>query len=237
MSLKNADTYVSTAEAAFIAGLSDRDMNRVIDEHLVPESLVNLSRGRSFTRLAAAFARFYFGAEQELVASLRKKILCDLTRRVELSESSDLVFGLGAKARSIDWRINTSYAEINVSRSIEESIQRTQQITLARSLISADAQVMGGLPVFAGTRVPIEIILASLDKGIDGQRLTDSYPFLTEELVSAAMTYNEIHPRRGRQRHVPEAEGWKIKTSSIVRPVQACKRVGTTVVDTVTEMR
>ena len=31
---------VSTAEAAFIAGLTERQMNRVVDEHLVPDGLV-----------------------------------------------------------------------------------------------------------------------------------------------------------------------------------------------------
>ena len=38
--------FVPSAEAAFIAELSDRDMNRVFDERLVPESLVRAEDGR-----------------------------------------------------------------------------------------------------------------------------------------------------------------------------------------------
>lgn len=32
--------HIPTAEAAFIANLTDRQMNRIVDEHLVPEPLV-----------------------------------------------------------------------------------------------------------------------------------------------------------------------------------------------------
>jgi len=48
--------FVPSAQAAFIAELSDRDMNRVFDEHLVPESLMRAQDGRRFARLASAFA-------------------------------------------------------------------------------------------------------------------------------------------------------------------------------------
>ena len=68
--------FIPTAEAAFIAGLTDRQMNRVVDEHLMPEPLFE-QRGSSrlFTRLGAAFARFYFATEDLLLASARKQVL------------------------------------------------------------------------------------------------------------------------------------------------------------------
>ncbi len=57
----NPQILIPTAEAAFIAGLSDRDMNRVADEHLMPDVLFEKNGGvRRFTRLSAAFAKFYF---------------------------------------------------------------------------------------------------------------------------------------------------------------------------------
>ena len=215
-------TFVPTAEAAFIAGLSDRDMNRVIDEHLVPNNLVRQAGGRSFTRLAAAFARFYFGAEQELVPVFRRNILIELARRVEMSKDKALVFDLSNDSRTlIDWQVRTTFAEIDVWKSVEASIQRTQEVTDAHALVMTDPEIMGGLPVFAGTRVPIDTVLASIDKGIDWPRLVDSYPFLTDELVHAARTYSIVHPRRGRPRHEADVTGtWKMTTRRIVRPAK-----------------
>jgi uncharacterized protein (DUF433 family) len=63
---------------------------------------------------------------------------------------------------------------------------------------------MGGVPVFAGTRVPIGIVLGSVAAGIELDRLTASYPFLTEAHIQSAKVYDEVHPRRGRPRRLAE---------------------------------
>ena len=85
-----ASLFIPTAEAAFIAGLTDRQMNRVVDERLVPEPLFE-QRGSSrlFTRLGAAFAYFYFSTEDQLLAGARRKILDELNVRVERLEEKD----------------------------------------------------------------------------------------------------------------------------------------------------
>jgi uncharacterized protein (DUF433 family) len=78
---------------------------------------------------------------------------------------------------------------------------------------------MGGLPVFAGTRVPIDMVTASLDRGISMEQVPISYPFVTPKLVEAAKIYQLAHPRRGRRRRVEEANpGWKVLETKRVRP-------------------
>lgn len=56
---------------------------------------------------------------------------------------------------------------------------------------------MGGAPCFTGTRVPIDTVLASLDRGIGMAELRESFRFLTDTHLSAARVYAEVHPRRG----------------------------------------
>jgi hypothetical protein len=76
--------FVATAEAAYIAGLTDRQMNRVIDERLVPQNLIKREGShRLFTRLAAAFAKFYFATEDTLIAGARIKVLNELNIRIQ----------------------------------------------------------------------------------------------------------------------------------------------------------
>jgi hypothetical protein len=48
------DLFVPTSEAAFIADVSDREMNRAVDEHILPEPLIRSGNGRRFARLGAA---------------------------------------------------------------------------------------------------------------------------------------------------------------------------------------
>lgn len=65
----------------------------------------------------------------------------------------------------------------------------------ATGLVVIDPEVMGGVPVYANSRVPIDIVLSSLDRGIAMDRLTASYPFLTPAHVHAAKVFAQFHPR------------------------------------------
>jgi uncharacterized protein (DUF433 family) len=69
-------------------------------------------------------------------------------------------------------------------------------MTTVDRLVTEDPEVMGGLPYFAGTRVPVENVLASLDKGIPKERVLASYPFLTDAHIEAALAYQRARQRR-----------------------------------------
>lgn len=81
---------------------------------------------------------------------------------------------------------------------------------------TADAQVLGGSPMFAGTRVPIDSVLASLDARVELPRLQASFPFLSQSHVGAVRVYAEVHPRRGRPRHLGELNPVAVRRSARV---------------------
>ena len=53
-------------------------------------------------------------------------------------------------------------------------------------LVISDPEIMGGAQVFAGTRVPLNVVLDSIAAGIDLDRIKASYPFLTDAHIEAA---------------------------------------------------
>jgi uncharacterized protein (DUF433 family) len=55
----------------------------------------------------------------------------------------------------------------------------------ATSIISASPDVMGGTPVFAGTRVPVETFLDYLKAGESIDDFLDGFPTVTREQVIA----------------------------------------------------
>jgi uncharacterized protein (DUF433 family) len=55
--------------------------------------------------------------------------------------------------------------------------------------IVSDPEILGGTPVFAGSRVPIDMVLASVDKGISMERIVAAYPFITEAHIAVAREY------------------------------------------------
>lgn len=71
------------------------------------------------------------------------------------------------------------------------------QLEAALYAITSSPDVMAGEPVFRGTRVPIDIVLGSLEARIEFTLIQTSYPFITEALVDAARIYAHVRPRRG----------------------------------------
>ncbi len=55
--------------------------------------------------------------------------------------------------------------------------------------ITRDPGICGGTPVFAGTRVPLRTVLASLAHGDDETEILKSFPTLTREHLRAAVVF------------------------------------------------
>jgi uncharacterized protein (DUF433 family) len=213
------DVFVPTAEAAFIAGVTDRDMNRAIDEHILPDSLIRSDDGRRFARLGAALAGFYFISEDVYAAGLRRKVLEEVTRRVSTGKDAESLLALRPNSiRGIDWRVRIPSASIgpilvDVGASVTGASDRVALIDKAHSLVTTDPEILGGIPIFSGTRIPVEIIFASLSR-MDRSRVLTAYPSLTDEHLNAAQVYADIHPRRGRPSKTPTfPSSWKLKST------------------------
>jgi len=201
----NSQFLIPTAEAAFIAGLSDRQMNRVVDEHLVPDVLFEQhGSARRFTRLCAAFAKFYFDDRNWLVAGARRQVLDELTHRVVQLQGKNDVLALVRLPDRFNWKVANYTVEVDMAPYVADVFARVKDVYQAEALVTTSPEVMGGAAVFAGTRVPIEIVLGSVAAGVDMDRLRASYPFLTDAHVRAARVYEEVHPRRGRPRRLAD---------------------------------
>lgn len=57
-----------------------------------------------------------------------------------------------------------------------------------QSRIAIDPDIQGGKPVIEGTRVPIQVIVGGLAKGMTVEQVCDEY-VVTEADVRAALTY------------------------------------------------
>jgi uncharacterized protein (DUF433 family) len=200
----SANLYISTAKAAFIAGLPDRQMNRVVDEQLIPEPLViQQDSSRLFTLLGTAFAKFYFSTEDLLVASARRQVLAELTARVSREKTRDEILTLRIP-ESVSWKVHLQFVSVDVQPFIHAALDRAREVAQAEALVATDVEVMGGTPVFVGSRLPLDVILSSLAKGVPLDRLKMSYPFLTAVHIQAAFVYTNVHPTRGRPRRLAE---------------------------------
>jgi uncharacterized protein (DUF433 family) len=56
---------------------------------------------------------------------------------------------------------------------------------MKRSVVSLDPEVMGGTPVFSGTRVPIQTFIEYLEAGDSIDQFLEGFPSVTREQVIA----------------------------------------------------
>ena len=58
---------------------------------------------------------------------------------------------------------------------------------MSTPLVVADPDILGGTPVFAGTRVPLAVLFENLADGLSLDEILDSYPTLTREQAIEAL--------------------------------------------------
>jgi uncharacterized protein (DUF433 family) len=77
----------------------------------------------------------------------------------------------------------------------------------ASSIVQTDPAIMGGTPVFRGTRIPVYSVADMIEQGTTIEDILEGYPSLTREMVECAGICATAHPRRGR----PPAPPWSGK--------------------------
>ena len=50
-----------------------------------------------------------------------------------------------------------------------------------RNIINIDSEILGGQPVFKGTRVPVETLFTHLEKGVSLDEFLEDFPTVTKE--------------------------------------------------------
>ena len=62
---------------------------------------------------------------------------------------------------------------------------------LSNSIILTDPDILGGVPIFAGTRVPVEALWNNLEAGVSIDDFLDAFPSVTRKQVLAVLTFGK----------------------------------------------
>ena len=100
----------------------------------------------------------------------------------------------------------TPGATLDLARLAANSLRNAERYREARDrYITSDADILGGTPVVAGTRVTVYAVLGRLQDGDTVEDLVDDYPHIPREALQAAELYAKAHPLRGR----PSGRPWR----------------------------
>jgi uncharacterized protein (DUF433 family) len=185
LAMQPRDTLFTPTEAAVLTGLPLKAVNNAIDKKTV-SAVADEAGGR----LLDARALLSLSIERRLA----DRIAPELRRKVfdALAECPRNLVSLEDGLLKIDLR--------EPRRALAASLRDLRR---ARRLVVSDLEILGGDPVFRGTRVPVHMIADLISQGSAEDELQDSYPRLTPEMIRLAPVYAAAYPLRGRPRKQP----------------------------------
>ena len=187
---------LTPAEAAVIASVTVRDINRVIDEKILPERFYSSDDGRRIRLAACPLVGFYFHAAKALTAEERLRLIGRFSDRI----TSDMAERPSSDWRDADWTLNDGFLTVSLSGFVNDADDRSTQLTAAQEMVVEDPAILNGTPVIRGTRIPLYDVVASMAAGLPRERILAAYPGLNEITLDLVALYAEANPVRGRPR-------------------------------------
>ena len=199
---------LTAAQASVVTGLSLKAINKAIDLRTVPSTAraTNGVRRRYVSEPALVCLKLEAKGLGQLPLSFRKKIFNLVLTHPEM-----------ATVRPVE------AVQIDVEQARREVHESIDELKQAEHMVTADAEIMGGVPVVAGTRIPVSAVSDMLSQGATLEEIVEGYPSLSAAQVRLAQVYSSAHPRRGRpaavQPWVRSEGGVQVRRS--VRPLAA----------------
>jgi uncharacterized protein (DUF433 family) len=61
------------------------------------------------------------------------------------------------------------------------------------SVVHSDPDILGGTPVFVGTRVPVQALIDYIDGGHSLEKFLDDFPTVSRSIAEAALEQAKVH--------------------------------------------
>ena len=197
--MDSAADMLKPTEAAVVARVTLRDVNRAIDERILPEGFFSLDDGRRVLVTACTLIAFYFDSAKRLTSEERLFAIREAGARLYRFRARAL-----ASLIEEDWTVRDDFLTIDLTPFVKRTKERMDRLTAAREMAVSDADILGGAPVVRGTRVPIYDVAASVAAGLPTGRILAAYPTLDADKVELAAIYAAANPARGRPRSSDE---------------------------------
>jgi uncharacterized protein (DUF433 family) len=181
------------AEASAVAKLSLKAVHKLIDGRLIhPQRSGN---GNQTQRLLSAEHLVYLRLEAEGVRLLPLQSRREVARAIESAPGVDMVAVSGGSALIVQVK--------SARREVERELKRLRK---AEQMVVSDPEILGGSPVYKGTRIPVDLVAAMTAQGASVEEILEGYPALSREQVELAPLYVAAFPRRGRPARRPWAK-------------------------------
>ena len=193
------------SEAAFVSGVTMRDMNRVFEEEILPEPLYDRDTegSRRVSLPACPLVAFYFDAARQLTKFERFRVIVWTYESVGMSTITNILRSKDAFT-NLDLVFWDDGVGVDLKRYLSKVKARLDTLAEASSVVEENPDIMGGVPVIRGSRIPVHDLAASVAAGVSRERILAAYPGLDEGTLDLAVAWAEANPAKGRPRRITD---------------------------------
>jgi uncharacterized protein (DUF433 family) len=192
--LLKESTGLTVAQAAYIAGVSVRCVNRIVDEKILPKTLYHTNGSKRVVRpVACPFVHFYGHAQSQLTAQARMRII---------SESWDLIGRKNVAADELnrgDSKRALSHVDgclsVDLRSFCDEALRRLATLKAALDLVIVEAGRKKGGPRIRGTTISPYSLAVELRESTR-EEILSRHMELSEETLELSLAWAEAHTRR-----------------------------------------
>ncbi|MBF0391681.1 MAG: DUF433 domain-containing protein [Alphaproteobacteria bacterium] len=176
----------SLTEAATVTGMKVKTVHKAVENQIVE---VERTERAALSANELLCLQLEGDLADYMPLNVRRRVIRDVARqpRIDRYRASDVLV--------VDVRL--------ARRRLASSLRRLRR---ARRAVIVNPEIMGGEPVFKGTRVPVHAVAAMVDQGAAIAEILAGYPSLSQEQIDLAVIYASAYPRRGRPRNQPWAD-------------------------------
>lgn len=185
------------AQAAVVTRLPLKAIHKLIDVRLIHPRRVHV--GGSVQRMLTEAQLVYLKLEADGVRLLPLSTRRAVARAVETSGRKGTLSISDGPALTI----HIAAARQHVRRELT-------RMKKAKQMAGSDPEILQGIPVYRGTRIPVELVAEMLVQGASVDKILEGYPALNREKINLATLYISAFRRRGR----PVARPWARKKPS-----------------------
>lgn len=194
----NTARHYTPAEAAALSGLAVKAVHNAIDKRIVE---IDARPGPKRARRALSVAdvlrlKLWYEVGPILSQERRQRLFAEI-------EQHPTAKHIKADALVI----------VDVEEARKQIAKRVRALEAAEAVVVKSRAIMGGEPVFEGTRIPVRLIAAMLEEGASEAEILDGYPKLEPRHLALARIWTAAHPRRGRPKTLAD-RGAKVRSVS-----------------------
>jgi len=178
-------TFMTANEAASVTGVPLRQVHRIIDAGLLGGAVKHRDKARLLAPKGLVGLRLAHETADVLTLQGRRAVVATSIRSPRQS------------------MIRTDMVVVDARPAARAVRSGLSLLTKARGVVSSTPGVLGGTPVFKGTRIPVHDIADMLANGDKPAAIIKAFPQLDADRVRLAAIYALAYPPRGRPRTKP----------------------------------